>query len=115
MTTLDAALASVVRRSDGRLVLLSSRAGIGKSALLRALCAEHQGSHRVLRGACDALFTPRPLGPFLDVVRHTGGELERLTERGARPHEVPSHCPMSFTGADLAGSGGPALGGRSEP
>lgn len=45
---------------------------------------------RILWGACDALFTPRALGPFVDVARVTGGELEELAERGGQPHEVLS-------------------------
>ena len=40
----------------------SGEAGVGKTALARAVCAEHQGSHRVLRGSCDALFTPARWG-----------------------------------------------------
>jgi DNA-binding CsgD family transcriptional regulator/tetratricopeptide (TPR) repeat protein len=43
---------------------------------------------RVLWGACDALFTPRPLGPLLDIAQSTGGELEELVESGAKPYEV---------------------------
>ena len=51
-------------------------------------CEEHGRSARILWSACDALFTPRPLGPLLDVAEVTGGELEELVESGARPHEV---------------------------
>ena len=45
---------------------------------------------RVLWGACDALITPRPLGPLLDVARETGGELAELVRVGALPHDVTS-------------------------
>jgi predicted ATPase len=34
------------------------------------------------------LFTPRPLGPLLDVADTTGGELRELVQSDARPHEV---------------------------
>jgi DNA-binding CsgD family transcriptional regulator/tetratricopeptide (TPR) repeat protein len=34
------------------------------------------------------LFTPRPLGPLLDIAEMTGGELGELVESGGRPHEV---------------------------
>jgi DNA-binding CsgD family transcriptional regulator len=81
-------LRAVLASSQGRVVLLAGEAGVGKTALARTVCAERQGSHRVLRGSCDALFTPRPLGPFLDVAREAGGELERMVERGALPHDV---------------------------
>src|SRR5439155_1741128 len=38
---------------------------------------------RVLWGGCDALFTPRPLGPFLDIAEEAGGELETAVNEGA--------------------------------
>ncbi|HST24796.1 MAG TPA: LuxR C-terminal-related transcriptional regulator [Gaiellaceae bacterium] len=44
----------------------------------------------MLWGACDALFTPRPLGPLVDVAAETGGEFAELVEAGALPHEVAS-------------------------
>jgi len=55
---------------------------------MRRFCDEHHGSVRILWGACDALFTPRPLGPLLDVAEAAGGVLEGLARRGAQPHEV---------------------------
>ncbi|MDX6286074.1 MAG: hypothetical protein QOG53_1559 [Frankiales bacterium] len=88
LAALDEALGHVVQDSAGRLVLVAGEAGVGKTALLRAYFASHENSHRVLHGRCDALFTPRPLGPFLDVVQQTSGDVERLVRDGARPHEV---------------------------
>jgi DNA-binding CsgD family transcriptional regulator/tetratricopeptide (TPR) repeat protein len=73
--------------SRGRVVLIGGEAGVGKTALLRAFCDDCAGV-RILWGACDALFSPRPLGPFLDIAEHTNGELERLVKTAARPHEV---------------------------
>ncbi|HEX3057656.1 MAG TPA: AAA family ATPase [Gaiellaceae bacterium] len=61
---LEDALAAA-RRGAGRLVFVSGDAGIGKSALVRAFCAD--AGSRVLVGACDGLRTPRPLGPFVDM------------------------------------------------
>ena len=74
--------------SHGRLVVVGGEAGVGKTALLRQFCSEHTRSARVLWGTCDALFTPRPLGPLLDIAAITGGELKEVVESGARPHEV---------------------------
>ena len=34
-------------------------------------------------GACDALFTPRPLGPLHDMAAQTGGDLPRLLQEDA--------------------------------
>jgi class 3 adenylate cyclase/tetratricopeptide (TPR) repeat protein len=81
-------LADVAHSGHGRLVLVGGEAGIGKTALVRRFCAEQSRSATVLWGACDSLFTPRPLGPLLDVAESTGGELEQLVQEGARPHEV---------------------------
>jgi DNA-binding CsgD family transcriptional regulator len=88
LSTLDAALTAVVSRGRGRLVLVNGEAGGGKTALVRRFCGELGGSVRVLWGNCDALFTPRPLGPLFDVAEATGGELEDLVASGARAHEV---------------------------
>ena len=47
---------------SGRLGLLGGEAGVGRTALVQHFCVEHGPGLRVLRGACDPLFTPRPLG-----------------------------------------------------
>jgi DNA-binding CsgD family transcriptional regulator len=72
----------------GRLCLVAGEAGVGKTALTRRFCEMRAGSARILRGACDALFAPRPLGPLLDFAPGAGGDLEKLVEAGARPHDV---------------------------
>jgi DNA-binding CsgD family transcriptional regulator len=79
---------AVQRSSRGRAVLIGGEAGVGKTALLRRFCDHYAGGARILWGACDALFTPRPLGPFLDIADRTNGELEQLVETGAKPYEV---------------------------
>jgi DNA-binding CsgD family transcriptional regulator len=81
---------SLAKARDGRgsLVLVSGEAGIGKTALVRAFCDAHRDGARVLWGACDPLFTPRPLGPLLDVAEVVGGELAELVQAGAGPHDV---------------------------
>ena len=79
-------LGTAPRDSDGcgrgRLVLLSGEAGVGKTALIRAFCESHGHGVDVVWGACDALFTPRPLGPFLDIAPMLPGET------AARVHAV---------------------------
>ena len=74
--------------SRGRLVLVGGEAGVGKTALLTRFCEDRADGARVLWGACDALFTPRPLGPFLDIAESTGGELRGLVETGAGAFEL---------------------------
>jgi DNA-binding CsgD family transcriptional regulator/tetratricopeptide (TPR) repeat protein len=73
--------------AGGRLVLLAGEAGAGKTVLLRRFCAD-QSAPRLLWGACDALFTPRALGPLLAIADLAGGELQELVRQGARPHDV---------------------------
>jgi ATP/maltotriose-dependent transcriptional regulator MalT len=85
---LEECLGVVRRTSCGRLVLVSGEAGIGKTALLRRFCEAAGGSPQVLWGGCDSLFTPRALGPLLDIAELMGGELARSLESDARPSDV---------------------------
>jgi predicted ATPase len=87
LSALAEQLAAVTASSQGRLVLVGGEAGAGKTALIRRFAEELPRTVRVLAGACDALFTPRPLGPFLDVAEAAGGELQRLAVDGARSHD----------------------------
>src|SRR4029453_3581464 len=57
----------------GRLVLLDGEAGIGKTSLAREFAAGLRAPGRVLWGGCEALTTPAPLAPLLDVAEQTGG------------------------------------------
>ena len=59
---LDAASAGT-----GSGVAVSGEPGAGKSALVEAACSSGHGL-RVLRGGCDPLVTPRPLGPIRDLL-----------------------------------------------
>ena len=87
LAMLEASLAEVRDTGSGRMLLLGGEAGAGKTALVRAF-GERQRSVAVLAGACEALFTPRPLGPLLDIAAEVGGELAEVTERGASAGEV---------------------------
>src|SRR5712691_10540265 len=87
LAALEAALAAV-SAGQGRVVLVTAEAGGGKTALIDRFCAIHAGSARVLRGACDALFTPRPLGPIHDFAGQLGSELTERLAGEAIPYEV---------------------------
>ena len=70
----------------GRMVLLGGEAGAGKTALLREFCADGVTA-RVLWGSCERLFTPRALGPFLDIAEQAGLDLGGFAPNRRVPHE----------------------------
>ena len=70
---------------EGCVALVSGEAGIGKTTLVERFLERTQQADsrvRVLWGACDALFTPRPLGPLLDMARQAQGPLRELIRAG---------------------------------
>ena len=69
-------------------MLVAGEAGIGKTVLVDCFCRESLGGARLLVGACDPLFTPRPLGPLVDVADTTGGELHELVGTRAIPYRI---------------------------
>ena len=88
LATLSEALTAVRATSAGRMLLVGGEAGVGKTMLLRDFCGRQDDRLRILWGACDGLLTPGPLDPLFDIAESTGGELEALVSREARPHEV---------------------------
>ena len=76
LSSLEGCLSSTAD-GEGRLVVISGEAGVGKTALARQLCASQSGSAHVLWAQCDPLQTPRALGPVLDIAR--------IRRRGRRP------------------------------
>jgi DNA-binding CsgD family transcriptional regulator len=91
------------RAGRGGLVLLGGEAGAGKTALVDAFSAE-QAAARILAGACDSLFTPRPLAPFADIAAELGGALATLLAAAARPDEL-----VRALLAELSAGGRPTL------
>jgi ATP/maltotriose-dependent transcriptional regulator MalT len=88
---LDAALNESVK-GLGRIVLVSGEAGIGKTSLVEHFTRAHSSSIRVLWGACDSLFTPRPLGPLFDIAVQLEGELPALLNSNADRQAIFSAC-----------------------
>jgi len=68
---------------EGRLVVISGEAGVGKTSLVRELSLRGSAA-RVLWGQCDPLQTPRALGPVIDVARAAGGDLAKLADSDDR-------------------------------
>jgi DNA-binding CsgD family transcriptional regulator/tetratricopeptide (TPR) repeat protein len=83
-TALDALaeIAAQARSGEGRLVLLEGEAGVGKSALLEQFTHDLPDA-RLLSGACDGIFTPRPLGPLFDIAQQLHGRLQSLCRADA--------------------------------
>lgn len=72
----------------GAVALVSGEAGIGKSALLSEFRNRADGRFCIAWGGCEALFTPRPLGPLHDMSSVFGGEVRRLLEAHADPASI---------------------------
>ena len=58
----------VARGDPGEVVLLRGEAGVGKTAMLAKFVGQLDSGPRVLRGWCDPLGAPRPLGPLTDAL-----------------------------------------------
>lgn len=88
-TALDALaeITAQARGGEGRLVLVEGEAGVGKSALLEQFTRDLPDS-RLLSGACDGMFTPRPLGPLFDIAQQVRGRLHSLCRADASREQL---------------------------
>jgi len=59
----------------GRVAAVAGEAGVGKTSLVEHFTALHAARARTLRGLCDPLSTPRPLGPVHDMAQQSRGPL----------------------------------------
>lgn len=62
----------------GGIILVGGEAGIGKTALMSACFQQYQQGYRWVWGGCDALFTPRALGPIYDIASLLGCDIDLL-------------------------------------
>ncbi len=97
---LEALLGTFTDASSGtsRVAVVSGEAGVGKTELLRRFCDSQRSSVRVLWGACDPLFSPRPLGPLLDIAQSGGSELADLVRGDAVPFRVAAALLRELAG-----------------
>jgi DNA-binding CsgD family transcriptional regulator/tetratricopeptide (TPR) repeat protein len=91
--------AAQARAGNGRLVLVAGEAGVGKSALIERFQRELPDS-RWWWGTCDGLFTPRPLGPLLDLADQFGGRLAELCRAGADREKLFHALLLELSPAD---------------
>ena len=82
----EEALDTLRRCPPGTVALIAGEAGVGKTSVVGVFGATL--GRPVWSGACDALMTPRPLGPFRDIARQAGGELARVMAEGGPRHAV---------------------------
>jgi DNA-binding CsgD family transcriptional regulator/tetratricopeptide (TPR) repeat protein len=67
------------RQGSGLNILVSGEAGVGKTSFIADFSAPYRPSGVVFWGACDPLFTPRPLGPVYDIaLKKIPGLLDQL-------------------------------------
>src|SRR5205085_9924915 len=57
-----------IAEGEGHCILISREAGSGKTALVKTFCKKQGDGCKIYHGACDGLFTPRPLAPLYDVL-----------------------------------------------
>ncbi|HEX6225252.1 MAG TPA: AAA family ATPase, partial [Chryseolinea sp.] len=56
-----------IEEGKGQAIFLTGEAGIGKTSLVNYWVDTKQNKALIYVGACDSLFTPRPLGPLFDI------------------------------------------------
>lgn len=76
------------REGAGSTVLVAGEAGAGKTTLVDAFVAGLDDSVLVIRGACDPLTTPRPLGPLHDFAADPDSGLAGLADGTSTPVEM---------------------------
>lgn len=85
------ALLTAKKQADsgrGRTVLVEGEAGIGKTTLLQEFAGRANSGAKVLWGWCEALSTPRPLGPLQDMARRLDPAIADLVDNAARPDRL---------------------------
>ncbi len=73
---------SITATGGGACVVVSGEAGIGKTSLMRAVVHDLPAGTQGLWAGCEALFTPRPLGPLIDLATHFPPSVERALHEG---------------------------------
>ncbi len=72
----------------GSIALVAGEAGIGKTTLLEEMRLRASQNCQVFWGSCDALATPRALGPIHDMAAVFGDKVQALLADAAQSHEL---------------------------
>jgi hypothetical protein len=87
-------LAERAAAGHGGIVLVEGEAGIGKTSLLHEFAGHADRNCHMLWGWCEALFTPRPLGPLQDMAHVLDPRVAALLGRLiVRPPHQPAVVP----------------------
>jgi len=81
-------LAQNAKSGRGAIALVGGEAGIGKTSVLEEMRLRASADCRVVWGGCDALFTPRTLGPIHDMAPAMGRELTQLLADGSQSFQL---------------------------
>ncbi|MEY2553198.1 MAG: hypothetical protein QOC57_1058 [Ilumatobacteraceae bacterium] len=102
LADLHAALARA-RAGRGGMALVTGEAGAGKTSVIREFLRQAAGSPVVLRGACDPLAMPRPLGPLIDAAADVDPQIARQLAAGTTRLEA---FAIALSMVDGSGSDG---------
>jgi len=72
-----------ISETGGHTLFIAGEAGIGKTSLIKEFINMVEGRSRIFTGGCDALFTPRPLGPLFDISARLSPEFQRILRSNA--------------------------------
>lgn len=98
LAALEGRLALALSDQRGSMVFIGGEAGVGKSALVRRFCEASARSARTLTGMCDPLYTPRPLGPLLDIAPDISERFQALVESGKHAFDVATALMRELAG-----------------
>jgi DNA-binding CsgD family transcriptional regulator/tetratricopeptide (TPR) repeat protein len=67
-----------VESQSGHSIFMMGEAGVGKTSLVNHFLKKIESKSLIYLGACDSLFTPRPLGPLFDIAEQFDQEFLAL-------------------------------------
>lgn len=72
-----------VYNGEGKIVAICGDAGIGKTSLVETFTKQNEDKAEIFWGACDDLFTPRPLAPLYDIANKMHSRIIDKLDLGA--------------------------------
>lgn len=93
---------NVAKQSNlsGKVLLISSEAGIGKTSLLEHMRTRAEIESKILWSGCDPLFTPQPYAPFNEIAQSFSSALITLLESNDSPSKMANKIASTLY-ADL--------------